>query len=67
MEIQYCPYRTSVIAQPTQSHITFSPITPLATFTGTKKDAELLEKVRRVNAGEESEPETEPVARESSE
>lgn len=56
MEISYCPYRTS-IAQSTQSHIIFSPTTPLATFTGTKKDAEILEKVRRVNAGEESEPE----------
>lgn len=53
MEISYCPYRTSI----SQSKILYTTVSPAITFTGTKKDVELLEKVRKQNAGEEDEPE----------
>lgn len=54
MEISYCPYRLQA------SQILYSQVSPLArapiaTFTGTPKDAELLEKIRRENLGEEPE------------
>lgn len=52
MEISYCPYRLQA-SQILYSQV--SPPVPIATFTGTPKDAELLEKVRRQNLGEELE------------
>lgn len=58
MEISYCPYRLQA-SQILYSQI--SPPVPIATFTGTPKDAELLEKIRRQNSGE---PEPEEEARE---
>lgn len=56
MEISYCPYRLQA-SQILYSQVSPPAPAPIATFTGTPKDAELLEKVRRQNSGEEPEEE----------